>query len=268
LYDFRRRSRCTGKERDAETSLDYFGARYMSSAQGRFTSVDQGPWELTNPQSFNGYGYGLNSPLRYADEEGESATDRVNLASDLATQSIPYVRGGTTCSGFDCSGFVAYVFNNDPDKGIHLSGNVSSEMAEFQNSGQYSSDIGEAQPGDAIFFVNPDGTPAHTGLVISVVDGKIYMVHAPRPGKVVSAITYPISTKNGQFGAERAVGVGRPRQLATTSQRPTTRSTAQPTTLMDRFTQWWNSWSLFPKTEDVHSTVKYPKAKKKKTASD
>jgi RHS repeat-associated protein len=30
----------TGKERDAETGLDYFGARYMSSAQGRFTSPD------------------------------------------------------------------------------------------------------------------------------------------------------------------------------------------------------------------------------------
>jgi RHS repeat-associated protein len=30
----------TGKERDAETGLDYFGARYHSSAQGRFTSPD------------------------------------------------------------------------------------------------------------------------------------------------------------------------------------------------------------------------------------
>lgn len=29
------RSRCTGKERDAETGLDYFGARYYSGAQGR-----------------------------------------------------------------------------------------------------------------------------------------------------------------------------------------------------------------------------------------
>jgi hypothetical protein len=30
----------TGKERDAESGLDYFGARYMSSAQGRFTTPD------------------------------------------------------------------------------------------------------------------------------------------------------------------------------------------------------------------------------------
>ena len=30
----------TGKERDSETGLDYFGARYYSGAQGRFTSPD------------------------------------------------------------------------------------------------------------------------------------------------------------------------------------------------------------------------------------
>ena len=30
----------TGKERDAESGLDFFGARYVSGAQGRFTSPD------------------------------------------------------------------------------------------------------------------------------------------------------------------------------------------------------------------------------------
>jgi RHS repeat-associated protein len=40
LYDFRGGPRCTGKERDTESALDYFGARYFSGAQGRFTSPD------------------------------------------------------------------------------------------------------------------------------------------------------------------------------------------------------------------------------------
>jgi RHS repeat-associated protein len=31
----------TGKERDAETGLDFFGARYFSGAEGRFTSPDR-----------------------------------------------------------------------------------------------------------------------------------------------------------------------------------------------------------------------------------
>ena len=69
----------TGKERDAETGLDYFGARYMSSAQGRFTSPDPGmagsdPWK---PQSWNAYSYTLNNPLRFTDPDGEAPIDAV-----------------------------------------------------------------------------------------------------------------------------------------------------------------------------------------------
>jgi RHS repeat-associated protein len=62
----------TGKERDMETGLDYFGARYFSGAQGRFTSPDAllnsgRPWE---PQSWNRYAYALNNPLKYVDPTG------------------------------------------------------------------------------------------------------------------------------------------------------------------------------------------------------
>jgi RHS repeat-associated protein len=63
----------TGKERDAETGLDYFGARYMSAAQGRFTSPDphnEGV-QILNPQSWNAYSYTINSPLIYVDPDGE-----------------------------------------------------------------------------------------------------------------------------------------------------------------------------------------------------
>jgi len=64
----------TGKERDAETGLDYFGARYLSAAQGRFTSVD--PLQnlglhMSDPQGWNGYAYARNNPLRFVDPTGE-----------------------------------------------------------------------------------------------------------------------------------------------------------------------------------------------------
>ena len=62
----------TGKERDSERGLDYFGARYFSGAQGRFTSPDPllnsgRPW---NPQSWNRYAYTLNNPLKFTDPTG------------------------------------------------------------------------------------------------------------------------------------------------------------------------------------------------------
>lgn len=61
--------RFTGKERDQETGLDYFGARYFSGAMGRFTSPDPslGSAHLTELQSWNRYAYAYNNPLRYND---------------------------------------------------------------------------------------------------------------------------------------------------------------------------------------------------------
>jgi len=67
----------TGKERDNESGLDYFGARYYASNMGRWMSPDwaktpQGvPYAvLSNPQSLNLYGYVLNNPLSKADKDG------------------------------------------------------------------------------------------------------------------------------------------------------------------------------------------------------
>jgi len=62
----------TGKERDAETNNDNFGARYFASAYGRFLSPDPANVgaDPTNPQSWNMYGYALNSPLSLVDPSG------------------------------------------------------------------------------------------------------------------------------------------------------------------------------------------------------
>jgi RHS repeat-associated protein len=69
--------RFTGKERDAETGLDYFGARYFSGGQGRWTSPDWSekvqavPYaEFSDPQTLNLYGYVRNNPLDRRDADG------------------------------------------------------------------------------------------------------------------------------------------------------------------------------------------------------
>jgi RHS repeat-associated protein len=72
-----RSSISTGKERDAESGNDYFGARYYSSSMGRFMSPD---WSAKtspvpyatfgDPQSLNLYSYVRNNPLSKADADG------------------------------------------------------------------------------------------------------------------------------------------------------------------------------------------------------
>jgi len=65
------RQQFTAKERDVETGLDYFNARYYSSTQERFTSVDPGSFVLADPQSWNRYLYTQNNPLKFTDPTGE-----------------------------------------------------------------------------------------------------------------------------------------------------------------------------------------------------
>jgi RHS repeat-associated protein len=69
-------------ERDDETGLDYFGARYFASVQGRFTSYDP-VWvtakRIIDPQQLNLYSYVRNNPLKFVDPDG---TDLVLTAKN------------------------------------------------------------------------------------------------------------------------------------------------------------------------------------------
>ena len=62
----------TGKERDSESGLDNFGARYLGSSMGRFMSPDPDNAGAIDqdPQTWNAYSYARNNPLRYTDPDG------------------------------------------------------------------------------------------------------------------------------------------------------------------------------------------------------
>ncbi len=64
----------TGKERDSESNLDYFGSRHYGSAFGRFIQPDEpfADQDTGDPQSWNMYGYARNNPLRYTDPTGNA----------------------------------------------------------------------------------------------------------------------------------------------------------------------------------------------------
>jgi len=94
----------TGQLRDGETGWDYFGARYMSAAQGRFTSPDEftggivdpftgthagkpGPLpyaDITDPQTLNKYAYVRNNPLRYTDPDGHCVAAIIDTIACVA----------------------------------------------------------------------------------------------------------------------------------------------------------------------------------------
>lgn len=90
-----------GKEKDKETGLYYFGARYMRPEIGRFIVIDPvGPVSsqtgkaneklLLNPQKLNRYAYSINNPYRYKDEDGKWPEEVHNSIIKVAFPKLPH----------------------------------------------------------------------------------------------------------------------------------------------------------------------------------
>jgi RHS repeat-associated protein len=104
----------TGKERDSESGLHNFGARYNSSSLGRFMSPD--PYNagafLGAPQSWDAYSYVLNNPLNAIDPDG---LDCVYVVNDAV-----FVKRG------DCF--------SDTDAGIFVNGTIASKSGTYDQA--------------------------------------------------------------------------------------------------------------------------------------
>ena len=104
-----------------------------------------------------------------------SATANSVIANAKQYLGVPYVWGGSTPSGFDCSGFVSYVYRS---VGISLPRTSRAQ----QNVGTRIS-LSQVQPGDLVF----QGSPAyHVGIYI----GGGQYIHAPQTGDVVKMASF------------------------------------------------------------------------------
>lgn len=101
----------------------------------------------------------------------------VSLAVKLASANIPYVWGGNSLSGMDCSGLVQYVFKNAD--GVTLPHNTVAQEAYVAKHS-----VASAQPGDILFWGTP-GSTYHDAIYI----GNNQYVAAPSTGKNVQVQT-------------------------------------------------------------------------------
>ena len=116
----------------------------------------------------------LGGPLQSARNAfGGKASELVMQAMGLL--GVPYKRGGNSEEkGFDCSGFVRYMY----EKSVGL---VLPRRAEEQAKVTEEISRSELKPCDLVFFNTLKRTFSHVGIYVG--DGKF--IHAPRPGKAV-----------------------------------------------------------------------------------
>jgi RHS repeat-associated protein len=121
----------TRKERDAETGLDYFGERYFSSAQGRFTSPDApfNDQHPEDPQSWNLYAYGRNNPFLYVDPTGGyvcgantdcDAIEKARLAAQADTNKLKEQYGAKSTQYTDAQRAIDALGAKGVDNGVTI----------------------------------------------------------------------------------------------------------------------------------------------------
>ena len=118
--------------------------------------------------------------------------------ADFALQFVgyPYVYGGSSPSGFDCSGFTSYVYKQ-------FSYSINRTASNQLDNG-YAVDRANLQPGDLVMFCQYGSTKraSHVGLYI----GNNQYVHASTPGVgVIISDMDDMSISSGYVGARRIV---------------------------------------------------------------
>lgn len=145
----------------------------QQAPQARTANNQQAAQSNNNQQQNNN-----NQAAQASSQAQQSSTTRTGSGNNVVSYAesfigVPYVYGGTTPSGFDCSGFVQYVYN-------HFGKSLPRTTTQQENYGTQIP-VSQAQPGDLYFWGNK-GSAYH--VAICVGNGKY--IAAPEPGQSVS----------------------------------------------------------------------------------
>lgn len=169
---------------------------YLSSSLGNYAKTGQAVGDpallqaaMTAQQQLTqaNAAHPLVSPTAHAGTKAAAVVDATKQY--LGT---PYVWGGESPKGFDCSGLLQYVWNQ---AGVKI---PRTTYAQFQAGEQVPK--GQLQPGDAVFFTGSDpqnGLPGHVGMYIG--NGKF--IEAPHTGAKVQIST--LAGRTDYAGARR-----------------------------------------------------------------
>jgi cell wall-associated NlpC family hydrolase len=124
--------------------------------------------------------------------EPSSASGYAVSGTALSLRGAPYRDGGIDPSGFDCSGFVRYVYEQH---GVAIPRQVRDQYRVGTDV-----DRNELQPGDLVFFSTVAPGASHVGIVI----GGDQFVHAPSERGVVR-----VESLSSQYWASRYIGAKR-----------------------------------------------------------
>ena len=121
----------TGKERDAETGNDNFGARYYGSSLGRFMTPDPAGMmavDITSPQTLNRYAYVVNNPLSFTDPLGLDCVYLNDAGTGIEKGGIDQQISSSGCGqsgGFWVEGTVTHVQIGGDAETVTLTGTTN-----------------------------------------------------------------------------------------------------------------------------------------------
>ena len=109
----------------------------------------------------------------------------------LTLEGIPYLYGGTTKQGFDCSGLTQYVYNHEGRQIVRTS---DEQFHEFRSEAH-----AQAQPGDLVFFHDTSNLQSHV-YHVGVFEGGNDMVAATHTGSDVQEQSFTWGGNTVSFG--------------------------------------------------------------------